>query len=126
MQKEKFNKPASTKLIASFHNFNETPQYWKLTKLIFDMSRIEADIIKIATNVTKEYDVQVLFRALLSKKPEDNQIIIGMGEKGKITRILGPLLGSYLTYASTDVSESAPGQVKIDALHSIYKTLDII
>lgn len=125
LQKQSFDKHEHTKLIVSNHNFDETPPYWQLTKLIFDMSHCKADIIKIATTVKKDYDVQVLFRALLSKKPNDNQIILGMGEKGKITRVLGPLLGSYLTYASTAQTQSAPGQINIDELQSIYHSFQI-
>lgn len=126
MQSQTFEENSNTKFIISYHNFKETPKYWELTKLIFDMHSCNADIIKIATQVNTDYDVQILFRALLSKKPEDNQIIIGMGEKGKQTRILGPLLGSYLTYASTEISETAPGQIHIEKLKSLYKNLEEI
>lgn len=125
MKTESFDRNENTKIIISYHNFKETPPYWQLTKLVFDMKKCKADIIKIATTVIKDYDVQVLFRVLLSKKPDDKQIILGMEEKGKITRILGPLLGSYLTFASTKYSQSAPGQINIDQLQTIYKTLSL-
>lgn len=113
----------NSKLIASFHDFEKTPPYWELTRLVFDMKQTNADIIKIATMVTKEYDLQVLYRILLSKKPSENQIIIGMGQLGKQSRILGPLLGSYLTYAATDTSATAPGQININAMKTIYSLL---
>lgn len=125
MKTETFDRNENTKIICSYHNFSETPPYWQLTKLVFDMKKCGADILKIATTIKKDYDVQVLFRVLLSKKPDDNQIILGMGEKGKITRVLGPILGSYLTFASTQYSQSAPGQIDIDQLQTIYKTLPI-
>lgn len=123
LQNSKFEKKNGTNLIASYHDFEKTPPYWQLTKLIFDMRSCGADIIKVATTVITEYDVQVLFRVLLSKKPDDKQIILGMEERGKITRVLGPLLGSYLTYAAVDNMTTAPGQISLSELKIFYKNL---
>lgn len=123
LKQHTFPKNEVTKIITSYHDFDKTPPYWQLTKLVFDMNTVGADIIKIATYINSDYDQQVLFRLLLSKKPDDNQIIIGMGEKGKKTRILGPLLGSYLTYASTHLTSTAPGQIDLETLQKIYQIL---
>ena len=46
-----------------------------------------------------------------------------MGAVGRMTRILGPLLGSYLTYAATPWGESASGQIQIEELKKVYNTL---
>lgn len=113
----------ASQLILSYHNFDETPPYWQLTRTIFEMSMLKPDIIKIATMVQTEYDNQKLMRVLLSKKPNENQIIIGMGEKGKITRVLGPLLGSYLTFASANDIQTTPGQIHINTLKIIYNQI---
>lgn len=118
-----FSKKLKTKIILSFHDFDKTPPEWFLRKLIWRMENYNPDIIKIASFVKEDYDNLKLFRLMLNKKSEEKRIIIGMGEKGKITRILGPTLGNYLTYASTDYGQSALGQINIEKLKQIYQLI---
>jgi 3-dehydroquinate dehydratase-1 len=74
--------------------------------------------------VNEDYDLTQLYRIMVNKPKKEERIVVGMGEKGKMTRILGPMLGSYLTYASTPLAKSAPGQININSLKSIYNSLD--
>jgi 3-dehydroquinate dehydratase/shikimate dehydrogenase len=47
-----------------------------------------------------------------------------MGTAGALSRVLSPLAGGYLTYASIGIgSASAPGQLSLEAMRSIYRTL---
>jgi len=47
-----------------------------------------------------------------------------MGEKGKITRFLGPFLGNFYTYAVLDTEKNiAPGQVKLSEIKKIINYL---
>jgi 3-dehydroquinate dehydratase type I len=47
-----------------------------------------------------------------------------MGEKGGLSRIAAPLLGSYLSYASLEKgAESAPGQFTAAEMKRILKVL---
>ena len=115
-----------TKLILSHHDFIETPDYWDLTKIVDNMMSYNPDIIKIATMVKKEKDIQALFRLLTNKRSKPEMIVIGMGQQGKVTRVLGPLLGSYLTFAASDKGSSAPGQVDVITLEKIYSSLSTI
>lgn len=110
-----------TKLIISYHNFEKTPHFWVLNKIIFQMNQYSPNVIKIATMVNDEYDNTQLYRIMVNKPKKEERIVVGMGEKGKMTRILGPMLGCYLTYASTPFSQSAPSQVDITELKAIYK-----
>ncbi|OGK19042.1 type I 3-dehydroquinate dehydratase [Candidatus Roizmanbacteria bacterium RIFCSPHIGHO2_01_FULL_39_8] len=114
-----------TKLIISYHNLEKTPHFWILNKIIFQMNQFLPNILKIATMVTDDYDMTQLYRIMVNKPKKEERIVVGMGEKGKITRILGPLLGSYLTYASTPLSQSAPGQMDIGKLKVIYDSLNL-
>jgi len=51
-------------------------------------------------------------------------IAVSMGEYGKISRILGPLLGSYLTFAAPAKGrEAAPGQLTVEELHTVFDIL---
>jgi 3-dehydroquinate dehydratase-1 len=47
-----------------------------------------------------------------------------MGEKGRVTRILAPLLGSPFTYASYEAGkETAPGQIEDKRLEEMIRLL---
>jgi 3-dehydroquinate dehydratase-1 len=119
-----FPKNSKTKIIISFHDFQKTPSEEFLYKLISKMNEYHPNIIKIATLITKHSDNIKLLRLVLDNRITKNKIIIGMGKQGKITRILGPILGNYLTYASTDWGKSAQGQIDIIKLKKIYKLIN--
>ncbi len=112
-----------TKTIVSFHNFRVTPNLNRLDQIKNKIKASGADIIKIATFTKSEQDVQNLLRLLINKDKGEEMIVLGMGEVGQITRILSPLLGGYLTFASTESGGSAPGQIDIEQLRRIYNTL---
>lgn len=125
LENHQFKKNNNTKLIVSYHNFTETPKYWKLHPIMNKMYKHEPDVVKIATKVKTENDIHTLFRLIVDKDNDDQWIIVGMGEEGKITRVLSPILGSYLTYAATPYSQSAEGQIQIEELKKIYDDLHV-
>jgi len=118
------NKNKQLKIICSYHDFKKTPSYEKLEEIASKMKKDKkCDIIKVVTMVKKEEDNQKLFQLLLNKDKKQKMIVLGMGEFGKITRILSPLLGGYLTFASLNEIESAPGQINIAELTKIYNKI---
>jgi len=119
----KLSKSQKSKTILSFHDFEKTPNINKLTSIVNHMRECNVGVLKIATMVTSDQDITNLFQILLNKKKIEKMIIVGMGEKGKLTRILGSLLGSFLTFASTEFGSSAPGQINIVEMKTIYKLL---
>lgn len=116
-------KKTGTKIIVSFHDFKKTPSEQELKKIVKKVNKFETNIIKIATMVRKDSDNLKLVK-LMSSLHLKKRIIIGMGEKGKITRILGPFWGNFLTYASTEHGKSAIGQIDIFELKKIYKLIN--
>ena len=117
LDKVKFTKKNS-KIIGSYHNFNNTPNFDELLTIYNKIINNKiVDIAKIATNVINDIDNINLVKLLINRK---NIIVLGMGEKGKITRIITPLLGGYLTFASVDKNISAPGQISLYDLKKIY------
>lgn len=120
MTEFKLPKTRKTKIIVSFHDFKKTPDIQELTTIVNRMRKCSMEIIKIATMVNNDQDVNKLLKILLDKKKDEKMIVVGMGEKGKVTRVLGPLLGSFLTYASTPFGESASGQIEISKLKKFY------
>lgn len=109
-----------TLVILSFHDFEKTPKLSELEEIKSRMKQNHVDIMKFATMVKDDGDIKVLFQFLLNKQEDEKMIVIGMGEKGKMTRFVAPLLGSYLTYVSTEYSESAEGQMEIGDLRRVY------
>lgn len=110
----------NTKIILSFHDFEKTPKTGTIESILKRMRQKGADISKVAT-LAKTFEDSLRLLAILSKQ-EEKTIIIGMGEKGKITRLTGHLLGNYLMYAATSNStKTADGQLTIDEMQSLIK-----
>lgn len=120
------------KIVISYHNFHQTPSDLKLRETQEQMQSTNADIIKIAVMNQNQDDAKRIYTLLTNQHSKDNkttkpQIIIGMGEAGKITRVVAPLLGSYLTFATiNNNSNSADGQIEISKLKLLYRQLDQI
>lgn len=96
-------------VIVSYHNFETTPYISELQKIVNICFEDGADIAKIVTKVNNNAD-----RArILSLYTEDKRMVaFGMGDKGKLTRLLAPLMGAEYTYASVGAGkEVAPGQI---------------
>lgn len=122
--KQKFLK--NSKLILSYHNFNQTHPDDQLQAIITQMRQHNPHIYKLACKANSQDDTNRLLKLILDH-PDLNTIIIGMGQHGTLTRILGPLLGGYLTFASIDnESTSAPGQINIAKLKSIYQSIQTL
>jgi len=109
-------------LIVSYHNYSKTPSTHEMIKLVVEMKKYHPRIVKIATMVNSEEDCHNLYRLQLSnlKVP---MLVIGMGEKGKVTRVVSPLLGSPWVYASSQYGASAPGQYQFDEIRRIFSLI---
>lgn len=111
------------KLILSYHSNDSTPSYTKLAAILEQMRSVKPAIIKIATKINSHADIFKLADILKMKKEREKLIVIGLGEKGKPTRILFPLIGSYLAFASMVGSKIAPGIMSHKQMESIYKLI---
>ncbi|SFV64991.1 3-dehydroquinate dehydratase I  len=105
--------------IVSFHNFEETPSFVFLDEVVVKAKSLGADIVKIATQVNNDNDLKTLTKLLLEHK---NLIVIGMGEKGVISRIAFPFLGSLLTFAYAGKS-TASGQLNYQETLKIFQKI---
>ncbi len=110
-----------TRVIISHHDFMGTPSLRKLKDIFHDCMKSGASIVKIVT---------------LAKAPEDNFTVLSlipyasdmrkdiiafcMGEEGRESRIMAPLVGSYLSFASLKEGlASAPGQLAVDEMEDV-------
>ena len=113
-------------LIISHHNYEETPPISELKKIFRSSQDMGADIVKIACKVTTEKDNAILLSLYHCLEDTDTSqlILIGMGEKGKITRVAAPLLGAPFTYASYEAGkETAQGQITKSEIEEIIKVI---
>ncbi|HNH83931.1 MAG TPA: shikimate dehydrogenase [Acidobacteriota bacterium] len=110
------------KMIASWHEFDHTPE--NLPALIEQRFPRDAATIKLAVRTTSIRDLTALLATFQTLAAESRQrfILIGMGAPGAPTRILGPALGSQVTYsAAPDGNLSAPGQFSAADLRHLYR-----
>ncbi len=114
-----------TRLILSYHNFEKTPGLTDLRKKMEEGRRCGADIIKIVPYAEKmEDNLKVLALIPYARKRGWEIITFCMGAPGKISRVMAPLLGSYLSYASLNKSEeSAPGQMTVHEIKQVFRIL---
>jgi 3-dehydroquinate dehydratase-1 len=84
-------------IIISYHDFEKTPERAELDHIISWCSEFDPDVIKIACMVNSERDNARLLGLLDTEK---QMLVIGMGEQGKITRVVAPFLGSLCTLAA--------------------------
>lgn len=108
------------RVIVSYHNFKHTPQVLLLKRKIQQAVSYGADIVKIATFINQKEDILTLARLLT--EPDKHLIIMGMGEMGKVTRVIFPLLGSLLTYTFYK-SPTASGQLPLEKMKKIKELL---
>ena len=115
----KQQRAVSTRLILSTHDFEGRPA--DLTRKVLQMQDEPAcSVIKIAYRARSIRDNLELFEILRDQiKPT---IALGMGEFGVMSRILAPKFGGFLTFASLrDESTTAPGQITIEDLLTLYR-----
>ena len=119
-----FNEEERKHLIISHHEFKKTPSKVKLKRIISCIKKHNPRVIKISTMIETETDNLRLIELMIDRKISQEKIIIGMGEKGKITRVMGPLFGNLLTFASLGKNKTAKGQIEISKLKQIYKLIN--
>jgi 3-dehydroquinate dehydratase I len=114
---------ARAQCLISFHDVVETPAYNTLVGIMESQIKAGADICKIVTNAQSFEDNLAVLR-LVRDYPETKRIAFAMGEIGRISRILSPLVGGYLTYACLSPGlESAAGQIPVKELNELYRYL---
>lgn len=117
-------KANNIKLVLSFHNFSYTPALETLAAKFLTADQLGADVAKVAVMPRDLDDVLTLLTATreASKKLRIPLISMSMGPFGALTRMVGGVFGSALTFA-VGASSSAPGQVPIEDLNTVLAIL---
>jgi len=108
------------KCLLSFHELEETPSPDKLKGIVNRQLEAGADICKVVTTAQRFEDNLTILK-LITDFPRVKMVAFAMGPLGLASRVFCPLVGGYLTYASTEQGkESAPGQITASNLRIIY------
>lgn len=114
----------NVKIIGSYHNFDHTPGRALLRAKFAKCERLGLDVAKVAVMPQCLEDVLTLLSASQEAKRKCKLplITMSMSGYGVVTRMVGGVFGSSLTFA-VGQSASAPGQVPIGDLRLV---LDIV
>jgi shikimate dehydrogenase/3-dehydroquinate dehydratase type I len=112
-----------TKIIVSFHNIKMTPTLAKLKEIFHKCHAAKPAIVKIVTFAkTPEDNLKVLSLIPYARKYSQDIIALCMGDEGRISRVAGPFLGNYLSFATLEQgTRSAPGQLTIQEMKQINR-----
>lgn len=116
---------AGVKVVASNHDFDQTPKKDEIVRRLMKMQEMGADIPKLAAMPTCRRDVLTLLDATLTMQEmhADRPIItMSMAGTGVISRLAGETFGSALTFGAAKKA-SAPGQIGVEDLAWILKKL---
>lgn len=107
-------------MIMSYHNFQSTPDAAVVAAKFTEAARQGADIAKVAVMPRAPEDVLTLLGATLQASESCGIPVIGMamGGLGSLSRMVGGVYGSAVTFAVGN-SSSAPGQVSIEELRVV-------
>lgn len=113
------------KVIISHHDFKKTPGYSELKKMAVSLKKRGANIIKIATFAGDLQDaVNIVALAKHLEGLKIPHILIAMGRKGILSRILTPTLGGEMMFASLGKKgQTAPGQLSAKKLRQSWSLL---
>jgi len=96
-----------TKIILSLHDFTKTPALAVLKKARDKAFRAGAHLFKAAVFARTYEDNLTILRFLAeSRRARKPCVAHCMGKKGRISRLLAPLFGSYIIYAAPEIRSS--------------------
>jgi 3-dehydroquinate dehydratase I len=109
------------RLILSYHNFGYTPGRDFLVQRFLEAERLGADVAKVAVMPRDRMDVLTMLAATAEADAKGRipLISMAMGPLGSVTRMVGGLFGSSLSFAVGEAA-SAPGQIPIADLTTVY------
>jgi 3-dehydroquinate dehydratase-1 len=108
-------------LIVSWHNFSETPSL-EILKSVREDALAIGDVAKIVT-FAKGFRDNASVLSLYRSVKNGRLIAFCMGELGVVSRLVCPLIGSPLTYASLENDKTAPGQIHVREMKEFYAAL---
>ncbi len=117
-------KKSGVSVVMSYHDFSITPSIESMIDTAKRLVGAGCDIAKIVTFAEDTRDALRMLDFLAQVQDEVAVPIIAfaMGDAGKITRIVAPMLGSPIVYASAGKA-TAPGQLDIATMKRLLHEL---
>jgi 3-dehydroquinate dehydratase-1 len=115
------------KIVMCNHDFDKTPEQAEIVARLRKMQEKNADVCKIAVMPQSSSDVLTLLAATneMHTQYADRPIVtMSMGQLGMVSRMCGEVFGSAMTFGAAKKA-SAPGQVPVEELRSVLKTLSL-
>ena len=114
----------AARVILSYHNFGYTPGRVTLVERFLEAERLGGDVAKVAVMPRDRMDVLTLLAATAEAdaKAKIPLISMAMGALGSVTRMVGGVFGSSLSFAVGEAA-SAPGQIPIADLEAVYAVI---
>lgn len=112
-------------VIASHHDFEETPSRDILDMILNKMRESGAAVVKLAVMPKNFSDVITLLdetNRFHTEYPNQPLVTMSMGSMGCISRVAGEAFGSCITFGAFDKA-SAPGQLPADELEQVLSIL---
>ena len=113
------------RIIASHHDFDETPDDRILHMLLEQMQQGGADVAKLAVMPQNPEDVVRLLKVtndMKQKYPTLPVVTMSMGALGVVSRMAGEIFGSCITFGAVGET-SAPGQIQANKLEDILEII---
>jgi len=112
------------RLILSYHNTSFTPGHEAMVDRFLEAERLGADVAMVQVKPRNRADVLRLLAATAEADEKTRIPLISMsiGPLGSVTRMVGGLFGSSLSFAVGEKA-SAPGQIPIGDLVTVFDIL---
>jgi 3-dehydroquinate dehydratase/shikimate dehydrogenase len=118
--RQKIELGSRRQLILSKHDFDKTPE--DLSRMLDTISAESCQVVKLASKAETIVDSVRMLDALRASGAKRPTIALTMGETGVVSRVLAKKFGGLLTFASLETGkESAPGQVTLANMRSLYR-----
>jgi len=119
-------KSLGAKPIVSFHDEEKSLTLTELSRVLEREIASGADVCKIVTTPERMEDNLELLSFTQAANAKTKVICFGMGELGKVSRLMSPLFGGFLTFAALErEGETAPGQMTIKEMRTAYQLLGL-
>lgn len=113
--------------VLSYHNFTETPDKdWMVDQLVH-MHELGGDIPKMAVMAQSKQDTLALLAAtdeVVGQRGITPVLTMAMGADGVVSRLLGEVFGSALTFSSLE-DASAPGQLSLMETRTVLRAIHV-
>ncbi len=112
-------------LILSFHDYEKTPGFPQMIDIVREMEDYHPSIYKFSCFCNDDKDGLKLLNLLMTLKEDGKKyIVLGMGQRGTLTRVAGALWGNQMNFVPIRKDEvSAPGQLTKEELEEVLKIL---